>query len=334
MLSLLVRLSANAEIGMGHAVRTGALVKELLAQGVISEDIIVLGEGDLWRPFFPPTAQYLSMSDEDGILEGLVDKAFDLAVIDYPFPKDGDWAALKRAAKATIAIDDWGGNVAADIIFNGTVLERFHIYDAAQRALVFKGADYTLLRPEFATHSWSGADNDRVTVVIGSGEAARDWAFGLMQNWPAALVDRAHFVVGAGFDRFEALQALAQSHQITLKRGLDATCLVNLLCKSRLAITTGGMIAYEVIALNVPALINPQIDNLIDEIAWFASHGACIDLGLEGAKDFEAVFTHILALYEDRARLLMMAQHQAAILDGRGLYRLCDEIKNYLRKMY
>jgi len=331
MHKLLVRLSANRVIGMGHAVRTGALVHALLAQGVISEEIVVLGEGDLWRPFFPPSAQHLCMSDEVGIAEALVDNGFDLAIIDYPFPKSGDWDALKQAAKATIAIDDWGGNVAADMIFNGTVLERFHIYDEAVSSLIFKGADYTLLRPEFANHSWYGTDNDRITVVIGSGEAARDWAFGLMQDWPQALMKRAHFVVGAGFDRFEALQSLAQSRHITLKRGLDAACLVNLLCKSRLALTTGGMIAYEVIALNVPALINPQIDNLIDEIAWFSERGACIDLGFEGARDFAAVYAQILALYEDSARLQAMSACQAALLDGRGLYRICDEIKTYLQ---
>lgn len=327
---VLVRLSAHPIIGMGHAVRTGALVQELMARGVISE-ITVLGEGDLWRPLFPAYCTHIPMKDADGIGHGLLGQVFDLIINDFPFPVAADAEALRATGGLLAVIDDWGGNITGDLIFNGTVLERFHLYGASN-AVIHKGPDYTLLRPEFAKTRWLGPEQTGIAVVIGSGEAANVWAFELMKSWPDEWSSQAQFVVGGGFVDFEALDRLAKSRQISLQRGLKGAELATLLAHSRMALTTGGMIAYEVIALGVPALIYPQIDNLVDEIAWFAKRGACLDLGFDSGAKVDLVLSQAKSLYADHERLIALSKAQTATLDGQGLYRIADAIQKALQK--
>lgn len=332
MRRVLLRLSAHATIGLGHAVRLGGLIAKLRALGLIGH-LSVVGEGDLWRPFIPD-ADHIAIKDGD---VPSVEEHYDLIIHDYPFDDHEAWAFYRSLTPLLVAIDDWGRGYGADLIFNGTVIEKYHQYaDLSPHSKVFCGADYTLLRPEFAEKKWLGPDSNTVSLIIGSGEMAARWALRLAQNWPDAVA--AQMVVGGGFTELDALKDIISDKNIMLFQGLSGPDLADLICQSRLALCTGGMIAYEVVALHAPAIIFPQIDNLVDEIAFFDTHQACFDLGFShdgegGGMNMARLLALFWRLYDDEKALMRMSKAQSSLMDGRGVYRIAELISEAVTEL-
>ncbi|MGE5506656.1 MAG: hypothetical protein ACM31L_19700, partial [Actinomycetota bacterium] len=219
------------------------------------------------------------------------------------------------------AVDDEGGAVVADLVVNGTVLDQYHQYPVVPAgARVLAGPSYTLLRPAFAATPWRRLAEPSVTIVVGSGDRARDWAFALTEvdrrGWgPVAMV------VGNAFPDFDALHAACAHAGIRLLRGLDAASLAAELASARLALITGGMVVYEALAVGVPAVVFPQVPNLIPEALWFADKGCIRDLGFDGGLDRLHVARSVAGLIGDDDALLAMSGQARALVDGRGLER-------------
>ena len=247
-------------------------------------------------------------------------------MIDHP-RHNGRWSQLvRRAAAGTLVavIDDWGGEIDADVIINGTVLDDYHHYTGMpDGALVLTGPRYTLLRSAFAATPWpSAAGGGGVVMVVGSGARAGAWAFFLTSN----ALDRSgwgpvRMVVGGAFPERAALTGACAAAGIALSVGLTAPELASVLASSSLALITGGMIVYEALAVGVPAVVFPQLDDLIPEARWLAERGCVLDLGFEGGFDGPTVAAAVARLLGDDGAALALSHRGRTLLDGRGTER-------------
>lgn len=309
---------ANSVVGTGHAVRCAGLLHAL----PIAYDLTVLGDGPLLQGLFP--AAVLRVTHDWTTLDwqelGL--PRVDLVLADIPYCRPRDWDRVRCPDAPLVAIDDYGGLVSADVVINGTVLPQYHRYDPARSpGRLCAGPDWALVRPEFAATPWQGTTSTTLIGVVGSGAEARDWALGIAAIGARQFnAKHVRLVVSGAFDAMSQLRDACQLGDIDLHFGVSAAELSQLLATSSAALVTAGMVLYESVTTGVPVVTYPQIADLVGEAAWFAEHGACIDLGLPNSSPQQAARA-VNRLIADTAAAQAMSERQHALLDGHGIAR-------------
>lgn len=324
MTKILLRLDAGAA-GLGHAVRTSGLLALLDPR----PEIVLAGQGEGLEAWFPGIRR-LDCAGPEALVELCRSERPDALLFDLPRYEMDLFDALRDTGVPSICVDDWGGEVAADLVINGTVIDAYHRYPrVADTATILAGGRYTLIRPAFGQTPWSDPDDAGLVIVIGSGERARDWAHLLLDG------DRAGWgpltmIVGNAFPSRADFTASAARRGIEVRSGLDAARLAACLSRAALSLITGGMVVYEAMAVGVPAVVFPQLDNLVVEAEFLAAAGCIADLGPEGGMSWPVVSRTVSALLADRERRREMSRRQRAMVDGRGMERAAQAISRFL----
>jgi spore coat polysaccharide biosynthesis predicted glycosyltransferase SpsG len=324
--TILAFLDAGHAIGLGHAIRVAGILRLLGAR----HQVVLAGEGAQLDAMFPQ-ARRVAQSAPAALCAAF---APDLVLVDRPGFDAAWWQALDAAARdiPIALIDDYGGRFPADLAINGTVLDEYHHYSGLRPgARVLAGAQYALVRPQFARQPWADPPERSLLIVAGGGDAARDWALWLVSGaLPIASWGRVGMIVGAAFPEREALARACARHGVELESGVPAERMAQALSQAALALTTGGMIVYEAVAAGVPALVFPQMDNLVDEAAWFAGRGAVADLGAAGGMDAARLARAVARLLDSHAERSAMSRCQRALLDGQGMLRAAATVGQLL----
>lgn len=328
---ILVCLDANHRIGFGHAVRISALL-DLLK---VPHRITVAGAGELIADFFPGQ-QLLPVSVEDhNIFFSLIGEIRpDLILVDHPRPGRNFWRGLSVSAGdiPVVAIDDEGGEVDADLVINGTVLDQYHHYPLLRpRASLLLGREYALIRPVFGATPWRNPRETSVVIVVGSADRARDWALQLMSGKvDMSSWGKVRMIVGRAFPDRVRLQHDCDALGVSLESGLSGELMAEALSQASVALITGGMIVNEALAVGVPAIVFPQVENMIPEASWFAQRGCIIDLGYEGGMNSGLVTESVSRLLASSSERLAMSSAQRATIDGQGMLRVAKGIDGLL----
>lgn len=323
---LLLRVDAGPEIGLGHAVR----VRHLLAAMGQPPLVAVIGRGGGLATAFPGQ-NVIDGGDVAAALAAAGRQAAACLADPYSFAAD-EWQALRELLLPTVLVDDFGGPFPADLIINGTALPEYHRYpDLAPGGRALCGPQYALLHPAYGRLIWRGHDGPRrVTVVVGGGARAVAWLrmlldAGIADDWGEVCV-----VVGASFPLDESQRAAARGRGIELLQGLPSEALASRLAASTLMLATAGMVAYESLALGVPAVLFPQVESVVAEARWFAAQGCAIDLGFEGGLDAAAVRAAVGRLLADPRGAAEMSRRGRSIVDGQGLARAAAAVSGFL----
>lgn len=331
---LLIRLDAGHRTGLGHATRTAELLRHIDH----SLDIHICGTGAQFPPFFgkditrhPLPEQISEEGKSDHFLHIARDISAHILLIDQPDQSRETWQNYHDSPFSVIAIDDYGGPVQADLIFNGTILSYYHHYPLmTEKDHIFCGGDYALLNPVFGEVRHNPAQ-DSLLIVIGGGERARQWAQALTGGnspFQDRIAGDITMIVGGSFPDFDALQAACTKLDISMQQNIQQSDLAELLACHGAALITGGMIVYETLASGCPAIIFPQEENLIREANWFAQNDCLINLGYEGGMDMKLVGQKVALLYKDQQRAAKGRQ----LIDGRGMIRAAREIDNFMSR--
>jgi len=328
---ILVRLDANHQIGLAHAIR----VSSVLALLKLPHRITVAGAGEQIAEFFPRHALLNTSVDARNTFFSAIEIIRpDMIMVDHPRPGPGFWHQLSIAAGdiPVVAIDDEGGDVEANLVINGTVLDQYHHYPQLRvPARLLLGGKYALIRPVFAATPWRNPRESSVVIVAGSADRARDWAFHLMSG----KVDCSHWgkvtmIVGRAFPGMARLRHDCEVLGVSLESGLPGEHMAKALAQASVALITGGMIVYEALAVGVPAIVFPQIENLVPEARWFAQRGCVVDLGYAGGMDSGLVSETLERLLSSATERLAMSLTQRATIDGGGMLRTAQAIESLL----
>jgi spore coat polysaccharide biosynthesis predicted glycosyltransferase SpsG len=328
---ILVRLDANHRIGLGHAVRVSGILRLLK----VPHRITVAGAGELITDFFPGQRLLLVHVEDHNAFFSLIGEIQpDLVLVDHPRPGHGFWHGLSVSAGdiPVVSIDDEGGEVDADLVINGTVLEQYHRYPLLRpRAKLLAGRDYSLIRPVFGETPWRNPAESSVVIVAGSGDRAHDWALYLLSgeidlsSWGTVRM-----IVGRAFPDMPRLQHDCDALGVILESGLSGEGMAEALSQASVALITGGMIVYEALAVGVPAIVFPQIENLIPEARWFAERGCIVNLGHGRGSNFGQVSVAVGRLLSSPSARLVMSLSQRATIDGHGMVRAAQAIDGVL----
>lgn len=328
---ILVRLDANHKIGLAHAIRVSAVLDLLKAP----HRITVTGAGERIIDFFPGQRLLpVCVEDNDAFFSLIGEIQPDLILVDHPRPGHSFWHGLSVSAGdiPVVSIDDEGGEVDADLVINGTVLEQYHRYPRLRpQAKLLVGRDYALIRPVFGETAWRNPTESSVVIVVGSGDRARDWALHLLSgkidlsSWGTVRM-----IVGRAFPDMARLRHDCDALGVSLESGISGEGMAEALSQASVALITGGMIAYEALAVGVPAIVFPQIENLIPEAQWFAQRGCIVDLGYEGGMNSSLVSEAVGRLLSSSSVRLVMSLSQRATIDGHGMVRAAQAIDGVL----
>lgn len=328
---LLLRLDADHETGMGHGVRT----RNLLSRLKTPLRLAVAGRGEVLAQLFPDAHRVEGATPQ--ALEQAAAAIGARACLSDPPRFDPDaWRTIKDTLKLPAAlIDDFGGPFPADLVINGTVIPDYHSYPAAPAgAKLLCGPAYALIHPAFGLSPWEPPEKRRVAIVVGGGDRALAWARMLfsgsldLSSWGEVVV-----VFGNAFPAFGELQSKAQALGAEARRGLSSEELAMLLAGSSAALVTGGMVAYECMAVGVPTVVFPQVENLIGEAAWFAAQGCAIDLGFDGGLSEGAVAAAVGELLGNGERALSLSRRARSVVDGRGMDRAAAALDDFLAEI-
>jgi len=134
----------------------------------------------------------------------------------------------------------------------------------------------------------------------------------------------------AGFSGHVAIAAWLRRPGRFLESGLSGERMAEALSQATVALMTGGMIVYEALAVGVPAIVFPQIENLVPEARWFAQRAALPILVYEGGTNSGLVSEMVGRLLASSSERLAMSSAQRATIDGRGMLRAAKEIDGLL----
>jgi spore coat polysaccharide biosynthesis predicted glycosyltransferase SpsG len=115
-----------------------------------------------------------------------------------------------------------------------------------------------------------------------------------------------------------------------MHQGLDAVCLADLMANSAAGLMTGGMIVFEALAVGLPAVVFPNVENLIPEVNWFATHGFVRDLGYDGAMAMDQVRDGLDSLLSNRDVAVAQSAGGRRLVDGLGMQRVAQAIEEFL----
>lgn len=133
-------------------------------------------------------------------------------------------------------------------------------------------------------------------------------------------------LVGGFFSAFSELESLCNYAGIQLLQALGPEDLAQFLAGSQVALITGGMVMPETLAVGTPAVVFPQVENLIPETRWFAKKGAITDLGFEGGAQVENVLLELDRLLSDPEAAMEQSRRGRALVYGIGAERCAEAI--------
>jgi len=341
---ILIRLDADHHVGLAHAVRVSKILS--LGQSEYGAawdfEVHVMGNMPQIDRFFKgqvhrhPLLENQQSEREKAmqLVKVARDIGADMLLIDHPHVSKISWDIYARTGLPLVAIDDEGGPVRADLIFNGTILEAYHHYPHMKaKENIRAGGKYTLINPCFRQHPWTNPRDLSLITVIGSGDRACDWALKLTgQDGPLSRLAavKKTIVVGAAFPKMDALRKKCHDHNIGLHQGLDQDAMAALFSQNMMGLITGGMIVYEALAAGLPVIIFPQEKNLPPEADYFAKQGCAIDLGYEGGMDMDIVKAEIMTIMASPDKRLDLSRKGQKLIDGKGMFRTIEAINYFL----
>lgn len=326
-----MRADASPAIGGGHVMRCFALAERLGQSG--------------WQPSFAVRPQtldifpalsssfpimILSGEDEASELRRAAPDGCDLLIVDH-YSRDADFErACRPWARAVMVIDDLADRPHdADLLLDQTPTRQPNAYaglvPAGCRRLT--GADYALLRPEFAKLRSRTAVRSRLRSILlafGASDPSDTTSLALQAVLRSGLDVQVDGVIGSADTRGAELKRMAAPLGAAFRLHQGTSRMAELAAAADLAIGAGGVSALERCCLGLPSLIIQTADNQRMMASSLATAGAIIDLGPVNAvaANSERLAELIGTLAKAPDRLSEMSRRAFAVCDGRGPWRV------------
>lgn len=327
-----MRADGGVEMGMGHVVRSHALAESLKERGARVRFLTAAGAGRDWLVAQGIEAEVLratpgSSADAEQAVRCAREGGAGVIVTDgYRFR--AEYLSVLTAAGVPVAsIDDlcaWP--FPSDLIVNGGFGSAHLRYQKEARAVVLQGPEYLLLRRPFRP-----GHEDRVfPPVVGrmlacfGGADPLDWTGLVLDVWaglsPRPALD---LVVGSAYERLNPLRARAAAGGATVCHDLSACALAERMTANDLAVASCGMVAAELMALGVPAVLGVlSEDQRLNASTLQAARAARVVEPFDAVRVREAMTD----LWGDASARAALSRSAGSLVDGRGCERVAEAV--------
>jgi spore coat polysaccharide biosynthesis predicted glycosyltransferase SpsG len=306
------------------------------ALGNYSTPLFLLNPDDQWSEIQLTNQGFFSFNEGvDRAWSILLDPAAILIDTRLTEGLDGLIRCAKTRGIPVISIHDLGLNpLPSDVIIDGSIAPAHHDVSHSSTAC-YSGTNYMILDPVYHYLHQQGRQINKeirsIFINLGGGNSGE---FYLRVLEGIKLWAREVEVIGVpGFASW-GQESFAEKDWTPLHFRWESETIEKILARADLAITAGGIAAYEALCVGTP-LLALSYDHLQQiTIAMLSSSGACIDLG--PGKGLEpARLSEILSIIEsdiERRRLLSYQGKQ--IVDGLGIERVARIIRQLIEKRF
>ena len=361
MYNIAIRADGGPAVGMGHIMRCLAVAEELKVLGCrvyfISRYIqgidqvaamgfevfeLVIEADKTTNNIFSAKFNYGSKEElEDDIIATrtiIVQQGCDLLLVDKYNLSTEYFVRLKEFVEKVAFIDDLNKfKCSANIIINGNVNAPLLGYTenfTGQKLLI--GTKFTPLRkecrhiPKKEIHSVTDGDNSRLLEIMITTGGADPY------NCTAKLLEilledkqtsniRYNVIVSSGFVHRDQIQRIADKNS-NIVLYIDPKYMSEIMCRSDLAIASGGSTLYELCCCGTPTIAFIMADNQKSIVNMLSSDGYIQSLGwynqLEN-KNITQIVKDFINNFEERNDY---SQKMQGLIDGRGALRISQEI--------
>ncbi|TFD81601.1 GNAT family N-acetyltransferase [Cryobacterium sp. Sr8] len=338
---LLIRCDASKGEGVGHLVRSMALVEEAASRGWQ-----VTLSGDIDVPFGREFLERLGVRQVPAVwtAEGLTSMAQDLGVdlihIDH-YDLVGDFRiVINKAGVLLSSLEDGGyGRRAADLVIDPSPVaaERYRPSDGSGRLML--GAAAVPLRPlvrqlaaerdaRFGQTPGSAPGLIRMVVMLGGTDALNATAqvLGMIRD-SGVSADCAVIV-----DRGSWPDLPSSTPAFTISAHEPSVSAVELFRDADVAVTAAGGTLWEMLCMGVPTAVIQVIDNQSPNYDFATSHGLVQGLGAwSGPPAARAArLEQLRVLTTDGSMRAELARRGRQLIDGQGAARIVSHWEDML----
>ena len=312
--SILFRADGNAQIGLGHVMRSLALA-QMLSDDFDRRFAIHLPSPELTAMLLNKGIPVVVLPT-GGVSEFLSTlNANDIVVLDGYFFDEVFQKAVKNKVGKLVFIDDLvQGHQVADVLINHTAGIPVSEYDAEPYTRFLLGPDYALVNPRFQPQPLS-MSTPTIFVNLGGADPmniSHDLVSWLVATHPDRLVR----VALGGANQHRLSFAQFPDSQVTVLSGLSVVKMVEEITRCQLALVSCSTVAYEVATVGRPFIGILTADNQARLARFFTDNQLAL-----------GVLTLPLDLAQLSALLIRpnpetSIEQQRRYLDGRAAERL------------
>ncbi len=328
---LWIRSGAGPQIGFGHLKRSIVLAKSLLD---CTRPLFLVEPHDKWSPHLLKSEGMAFVSEDLDAIWSLLPVPGAI-LIDTPMPEGLDrligYARNRRIP--VISIHDLGRNpIASDIAIDGSIAP-FVLESASEPIRIYSGTKYMVLDPVYGIHHRRRrhvrVKIQSILVNLGGGNS-RGYFWKVMEG--LRLWNHGIDVIGVpGFVSW-GQEDLARKDWRPLRFHWEDTSIDALLFQADLAITAGGLAAYEALCTGTPLLALAYDPLQRTTIASIAKAGACIDLGSGDDLDPDRLPEVLSRLESETRKRNVLSIKGRSIVDGGGAKRVSQIIRGLIHR--
>jgi len=330
--NILFRVDGNNELGLGHVYRCLNLAKE-----------------------FPENVKIRFLMKEHPKVNALVGKHFEIDVISpegkNEFKKTSEVIAdfkpdivitdllrtsekylkhIKDSGVTLVTIDDLNEmKLCSDLIINGTTVKKYWNYESLNRKPL-TGPKYMILKREFPEINKRprtiNRETKRILVSMGGSDPSvlapkvLNALDGVNGDFEVVLIQGAAYEDSGQLEKAKK----AFSKKLIIKQHVEN--MGELMFNCDLAITSAGIIVYELACSGTPAIALSQVDSQAHTAKAMEKNGTLIDLGSGKAASEEKIKKAVSALMENYELRQEMSVKGKKLVDGLGASRVMDAI--------
>jgi len=287
--TVIVRVDANQQMGIGHAMRCLALSEELLARGIAVRFVMRELPSQLTDRLTSAGVEIMRVRRSDDHPETFAAMAVRLGALAAVV--DGYEVALRREGVRSLRFDDYmpGTRSDAAIIVNASPHAEHATYrDWAPDAALLLGPSFITFRSDMidgfkrrkALQKSSESDTAGSSILVNfGGSDPLDMTIDTVQALAKAIPDAPiEAVTGAAYPKPERLSDLGIDN---FRHHHNSSYLPAIMQRARLAVSAGGLTVQELALFRIPTILAITAENQIKgaHVSW------CHTLRLEFASD-------------------------------------------------
>lgn len=316
---IVLRADGNQEIGLGHLMRIKTLYDGLKLFNLNVN--IVAVKNPYSEEVFKNLVDVIFLNESDKGLEKWPKSH--LYIVDLYEYRDDFYERLKFSANNILILDDTEETLPKYI--DGVI--NHNIYANANRyfgkLFKFCGPEYFLLRAEVRKFARTYNKGENVLVCMGGSDPEKQTA--KMVQYLRKATNRTIDVVVA--EKTREVQKLRKSYD-----GINVherpNNIVEIMAKSKYALTGAGTMAYELAYLGIPTFLVVLAENQEKIAETFADQNIGINLGHYREIKESKIIENVQEFEHQINQLEKMAKNGQGIIDGQGPERLARDIVN------
>lgn len=337
-LTVAIVTDANSSIGMGHAVRCGAIASSLKKIGIsvffiVSDKESLQKMAQLGHPVLSLNSEYKSIAAEGKkIIALLKEHSAGFVFFDSYFASDSLFETV--SVQCPVGCFGYGKNYKSGM----SLIVPYGVSSDAQwyrenfspeKTAVLFGSDYVPLRESFGNDFRTRGNAVPKNLLLTCG--ATD-PLGIIPALINSIRTRdlgitIHAVIGQFFDIEELSGLSLDTDGVVLHEGVSD--LSSVMSDADIAVSAGGMTLYELMASGVPTVAFSMADNQLGNSRLDGAVLWCGDIRRGGALDpskVSMITDKVSFLIKDAAKRAELIQAGRNMCDGRGADRIAESI--------